>query len=269
MSPLARLISKRVAPACLPIALCSSGCGALNALEDGETTVFVFSTHHATPENGTFPLRGEDQMPRVFQNDQGWTVTLLESYVTIAAVTMVRCNGDREELTMFWGPCPEDLRDEDLETLTVAGKSIRPGDFCALEVEYGPYMTPVIDDAETTRHQTPDNESVTGTTIYLRGAANLPGEEPIQFELRAPAGTVVSLDTSNLEGPGDPLTVGHDQDFPVELTVSKTYDRFFDGIDFNTWDPAALAPTLIDILQDQTKVNLGLRVQMEDPAAEG
>ena len=76
---------RRLVPtALLTSALCLSGCGALG-IDEGGATVFVFSTHHATPENGTFPLRGEDKMPRVFLNDMGWTVTLLESYVTTSS----------------------------------------------------------------------------------------------------------------------------------------------------------------------------------------
>jgi hypothetical protein len=257
-------VFRRIAPVvAVTAASLSAGCGALDSLENGGSTVFVFSTHHATPDLGTFPFRGGDQMPRVFDTDQGWTVTLLESYVTLSAVTLVRCNDDFDELTMFWGPCPEDLREEDLETLSVAGKRVSPGDFCGLEVEYGPYMTPVIDDsaeAESTRHQTPDNESVTGATVYLRGAAQMDDETPIQFELRATESGVAYLDLGDIEGPGDPLTVDHEEDFPPELTVSKTYDRFFDGIDFNVWDPAELEGRLVDILIDESKVNLGLRV---------
>jgi hypothetical protein len=253
------------------LALVSAGCGALSSLEDG-ATVFVFSTHHATPVNGGFPLRGEDQMPRVFDNDTGWTVTLLESYVTTSAVTMVRCGGDTDDLTMFWGPCPEDLRDEDLATLSVAGSELDAGDYCELQVEYGPYKTPVIDESaqdQTTRHTTPDNERVTGATVYLRGAARQGNDDPVQFELRASDSALVALDLSEIEGAGDPLTISRKDDFPAELTVSKTYDRFFDGVDFATWDPSELEGRLIDILVDETRVSLGLRVQMDDEPAAG
>lgn len=241
----------------------ASGC--LDRLESGGATVFVFSTHHATPVDGIFPARGDDQKPRVFDTDTGWTVTLLESYVTTSAVTLVACNGESLPLNMFWGPCPEDLRDEDLDTLTVAGNKASPGDFCELQVEYGPYTTPVIDDSEieSTRHQTPDNDDVMGATVYLRGAARMGGGDSIPFELRATDDLLVALDLSQLEGEGNPMTVAHQEDFPKELTVSKTYDRFFDGVDFDAFDAEALEDNLLDILEEQTRVSLGPRVMAE------
>src|SRR5687767_6486581 len=89
--------------------LAASGCGTLDQLEDGGATVYVFSTHHATPIDGIFPARGEEDMPRVFDNDLGWQITLQESYITTASVTLVRCNSEPVPLNMFWGPCPEDM----------------------------------------------------------------------------------------------------------------------------------------------------------------
>lgn len=244
--------------------LAASGCDALARLEDGGATVFVFSTHHATPEDGVFPFRGDDEMPRQFLNDEGWEITLLESYVTISAVTLVNCNGDQLPLDMFWGPCPEDMRSTDLETVTVAGKKARPGNFCSLLVEYGPYTTPTIsDEGESSRHQTPDNESVEGATIYLRGGARLDGGENIDFELRATGTTVVELDLSALEGPGKPMNVGQKENFPKELLVSKTYDRFFDGIDFETYDADEHQDGLLDTLDLESQVQEGTTVQMQ------
>ena len=134
------------------LSLLASGCHALDRFEDGGATVFVFATHHATPENGSFPFRGDENQPRTFESSDGWTVTLLEAYVTISAVTLIGCNGSEHELRMFWGPCPEDLRDRDLATLTVAGNHVGEGEYCALEVEYAAYMPPIIDEeAEDTR----------------------------------------------------------------------------------------------------------------------
>ena len=37
-----------------------------------------------------------------------------------------------------------------------------------------------------------------------------------------------------------PVRVTGDEDFPVELTLAKTYDRLFDGIDFGAADEADL-----------------------------
>jgi hypothetical protein len=243
------------------------GCGAFDRFEDGGATVFVFATHHATPENGAFPGRGEEDMPRVFDTDDGWNVTMLEGYVTISAVTLVGCNGSERELNMFWGPCPEDLKDQDLATLTVAGNRASEGDYCGLRVTYAPYQTPVVDeDHDETRHQTPTNPDVQGSTIYLRGGARLGDGEFTQFELKSSETVVVDLSLEDLEGEGHPLNVAHREDFPKELLVSKTYDRFFDGVDFTSFDPAATEVMLPQVLHDETKVSEGTIVAIDETA---
>lgn len=253
--------------AAMALVLLTAGCGALERFEDGGATVFVFTTHHATPNpDGSFPGRGDDEMPRVFDNTEGWTVTLLEAYVTISEVTVVGCDGSEHELNMFWGPCPEDIKTQDLATLTVAGNKLGEGDYCGLRVTYAPYETPVVDpDAEETRHETPANPSVQGATIYLRGGAQLGDGEFTQFELTSSETVVVDLSLEDIEGEGRPLHVAHREDFPEELLVSKTYDRFFDGEDFTTFDPAAAQARLADVLAAQTRVSLGTVVTMDDP----
>lgn len=228
--------------------------------------MFVFSTHHATPEDGVFPQRGEDDKPRKFLNDQGWEVTLLESYVTIAAVSLVDCGGTEHPMDMFWGPCPEDLRDEDLAALTVAGNKLPAGNYCELLVQYGPYDTPVIDEnANNTRHQTPANSEVLGSTVYLDGGARIEQTgDAIDFRLRATGSAVVRLDLSDIEGQGRPLNVGQKENFPLELTISKTYDRFFDGIDFENYESTELEGDLISILEENTRINRGTSISTED-----
>jgi hypothetical protein len=251
-----------------------AGCGALERFEDGGATVFVFATHHATPENGAFPGRGAEDMPRVFDTAEGWTVTMLEGYVTISGVALIGCNGREHELDMFWGPCPEDLKEQDLATLTVAGKRVPKGDYCTLRVTYAAYETPIVDeDHEETRHETPSNPAVQGATAYLRGGAQLGEGAFTQFELATAATVVVDLDLGSIEGEGRPLNVAHRESFPKELLVSKSYDRLFDGVDFASFDPAATAAMLPDALEENTHVSLGTVVQIEnidvDPALGG
>ena len=246
------------------LSLLASGCHALDRFEDGGATVFVFATHHATPENGSFSFRGDENQPRTFESSDGWTVTLLEAYVTISAVTLIGCNGSEHELRMFWGPCPEDLRDRDLATLTVAGNHVGEGEYCALEVEYAAYMPPIIDEeAEDTRHEVPTNPDVQGSTIYLRGGARLGDGDSTNFQLTSPATITVDLDLSEIED-GSPLHIAHQEDFPKELLVSKTYDRYFDGVDFNAFDEASLEARLPQLLADETRVSLGTVVELPE-----
>ena len=247
----------------LSFALCAAamvgGCAAPQS-----TLLYVFSTHHATPEDGAFPERGLDEQPRIFDNDEGWTVTLVESYVTIERITLVSCGGAATGLNMFWGPCPEDLRVADLQVLTVAGNKVDPDDYCQLVVDYGHYRMPEIDPASTdTRHQVPENEAVDGTTVYLRGGASQNPEDPlVEFELRGTKTQSVALDLSTVDE-GGPLRVDPEEAFPIELTISKTYDRFFDGIDFDAYDPDDLEDDLDGILEDETKVQLGKTVMVD------
>jgi hypothetical protein len=121
----------------------------------------------------------------------------------------------------------------------------------------------VDEDHDETRHETPSNESVQGTTIYMRGGAQLGDGEFTQFELTTPETVVVELDLSDLEGEGRPLNVGHREDFPKELLVSKTYDRFFDGVDFTVFDPAAVEASLPQVLAEQTEVSEGTIVVID------
>lgn len=218
-----------------------------------------------------FPDRGGEDMPRTFENDTGWTVTLLESYITISSLTLVACDGTPYPLEMFWGPCPEDLREEDLDILTVAGGKMPEGYYCGLQVGYGPYHAPAVDPGdEDSRHDIPMNSEVDGTTVYLEGGAtrNVEGEDPVMFELENDRELVVDLDLSELGGPGSPLHIAAKENFPKELTVSKTYDRFLDGVDFSSFDADDVEDELDNVLRDNTRVQEGPQVKMFDPEDE-
>ena len=246
----------------LVLAIAVLGTVGCDRFEGTGAIVNVFATHHATPEDGLFPFKGEEDQPRVFEGEDGWQITLAESYITISSVTLVSCSGAAHDLKMFWGPCPEDLRTEDLQTLTVAGLKVPPGDYCNLEVEYAPYEMPVIDEDADTRHDVPDNEEVEGATIFLNGIAHR-GEDSVPFVLKSGEEFTVDLDLTAPEGPGAPMRVRPSENFPKELTVSKTYDRFFDGVDFSAFDEAAVEANLDDVLEDQTRVASGQIIEPE------
>lgn len=242
--PLLLLIA--AAPGCI-----DSGAGEL---------ITIFATHHATPEDDSFPFRGDDLQPRVFDLEDGWELTLAESYVTIASTTLISCSGSEHELRMFWGPCPEDLRRADLEALTVAGLKVPPGDYCALEVQYAPYENPIIEEDTETRHVVPALEDVEGDSVFLRGIARHATEDDVPFQLENGEDFTVRLDLSELEGPGNPLTIRRDQDFPTEVTITKTYDRFFDQVDWENFDEQLLEDSIDEVLADQTRVTRGLTI---------
>lgn len=237
----------------VPLLIFATSSGAcLDDLQNNSELVTIFATHHATPDGESFPFRGDDLQPRVFDVN-GWEVTLADSYITIASTTLISCSGREHDLRMFWGPCPEDLRRADLGVLTVSGLKVPPGDYCELLVEYAPYETPMIDEETDTRHVVPTNPDVEGDSIFLRGIARR-GDESVPFQVESDENFVVELDLSELEGEGNPMTVGRNQDFPKDLTITKTYDRFFDLVDWENFDEASLEADLDEVLEDQTRV---------------
>lgn len=238
-----------------------TGCGALEPLEDDGAQLHVFAAHHATPEGGRFPARGENEKPRVFTTDEGWEVTLLEPYVTIIDVAAYDCYGGGDTLEMYWGPCAEDMRQADLDPITVAGLHLPSGEYCAISVHYGPYNPGPKQSPDEVRHPQPTNADVFGSSIYLRGAAEKEGHDQVQFELRVTGSRWVELDISGIEG-GSPMAVEHKESFPKELTVAKSYDRFFDGIDFSSFDQDEVEDGLMDTLEDETRVFLGSEVDV-------
>ena len=62
---------------------------------------------------------------------------------------------------------------------------------------------------------------------------------------------------------GGPPTINADEAFPVDLTLSKTYDRFFDGIDFNAFDEADIEQNVLAMLEEDSRVAVGTRVVAE------
>ena len=78
------------------------------------------------------------------------------------------------------------------------------------------------------------------------------------FTLKNGESFTVDLDLEGPDGPGAPMRVRPTENFPKELTVSKTYDRFFDGVDFTAFDEAGIEASLDEILADQTRVASGL-----------
>jgi len=231
----------RAALACAAI----TGCA---AFEDNAAQVNMFATHHAAPVAGVIPNAGEDDQPRVFDNDEGWTITLVDAYIVTTGARLVRCDSSVFELDLFWGPCPEDLRGEDLELLSVAGLGVPPGEYCELQVDFGPYVRPELGPgADAPVHEIPESPQVEGASVYLRGLAERNGEQ-VAFEHRATDRVVVEFDLVADDPTGEPTTITTDEGFPKELTTSKTYDEFFLGVDFATYEPAAYDAELGELL---------------------
>jgi hypothetical protein len=217
-------------------------------LQNDSTLVDVLVTHHATPEDGMFPDRGGEGEMRVFQSDEGWTIQLVDAIIVTSATTLHECDDASVAIDMYWGALPEDISGRDLDTLTLGSTKVDSAEFCGLTVHYGPYV-PGADAAPRS------NEKIDGATLYLRGAATKDATT-IPFEIRVTDSVDVDLDLSTIVE-GGPLHVDGSQDFPTELTVGKTYDRFFDGIDFATATQSDLQAHTLAVLALETTVDVG------------
>jgi hypothetical protein len=178
------------------------------------------------------PSHEGDQL--VFANDMGWQVFVNEAFVTTSAVTLLSCDGERFDVEMYWGALAENLGiTADAEIEGVGGVRADSGTYCELLVEYGP-----ADEAD-------------GATVLLTGSA-VRGDEHIDFTWRSELELDVQVDISDIEN-GGPFSISTDQHFSKKLTVSKTYNHLFDGVDFSqVLDQADIDDLLADSLRHAT-----------------
>jgi hypothetical protein len=240
------------------LAVGSTGCSALVDLIDGDpvATVKFHATHAGTPTEDGFPDLGDEETTRVFTNDQGWLISIHELYVTTAQVRLVRCSASEgTSIEMFWGACPEDfVSTNDRETFPLGAVTVTDGDFCRVDVHFAPF----IHEAESDEHINPDNPMIEGNTILLNGIARR-GEgmtlEEVPFSVVSDTVVVAEVDIGGIEQ-GQPFHL-EDENFARDITLLKTYDHFFDGIDFATATPAEIEAAVLSSLELDTRAYLG------------
>ena len=242
-------------------AVFGAGCDLIEAIKGGgksPTLVQLMVTHHATPENGSFPSLSVGDAA-TFETDEGWTVSLRSAYVTTASASLHECSGGTVEFDSFNGPLPENINDEDLDLFTFAGVEVEASSFCGMTVEYGPFVA----DDETARayDMGDDANKVRNATYYFEGVARK-GDVVVDFELSGDDTVAADLDLSTIMN-GGPVRISTNEAFPVDLTLSKTYDRFFDGVDFSSFDAADMDANIMAVLELETRVTFGTRVSAE------
>jgi hypothetical protein len=226
----------------------SSGCELADAFSGKNgTLVQVSTTHHATPEDGLFPSRGGDGEFRVFETDEGWQVTLVEAFVVTRDLQLEDCSGNVIDVELYWGHLAEDIKVTDLDPVTVGGTELSDVSLCGVTVTYGPF------DATTTDGPSEDDAMVHGATIYLKGFAERRNKQ-VPFEIRATDDVRSHLDL--LQAGNGPVRIDGNEAFPVELTFSKTYDRFFDGVDFSTFSAEDLEAQVLAVLELETQLRV-------------
>lgn len=240
-------------------ALFGSGCDLIDVFnEEGTTLVQLMVTHHATPENGQFPDLSDGEL-RTFETDTGWTVYLQAAYVTTTHATLRDCSGGAVDFDAHWGSLPENLGSTDLDLHSFGAVDVEAGDYCELTVEYGPYVA--SGEAARNYDMGDHRDNVEGSTFFFQGVAQK-GDLTIDFEITGNQPIVVDVDLSSVMG-GGPLVVDADEAFPIDLTLSKTYDRFFDGVEFDGITDEDLRNNVAAVLELETRVNHGTRVAAE------
>jgi hypothetical protein len=236
---------------CTLLAFASPGCD----LELGKSvaTVRFFATHAGTLGESGYPNYGDQETTRVFVTDMGWQVALSEVYVTTADIRLVPCEQPTgTSIEMFWGPCPESfVSTNDLESVPLGAVTVDDGDYCHVDVVFGPYVAPSGGD----EHVALGNQMIEDKTMVVIGVARR-GEgatlEEVPFQIVSDVEVIARLDTSEIEM-GKPIVL-EDENFPRDLTIIKTYDRFFDGIDFATATPADIETAILDALELDTVI---------------
>lgn len=204
--------------ALVPLVAFSTGCqDFFDQLTQRSGIVDVFVTAHSTPDAEGKPASRNGQQ-LYFTNDMGWEVYIDEGFVTTAGVTLVDCGGEETDVEMYWGAQAENLADTaDKDINGVGGVRALSGDYCALEVEYGPAEDSMSDAAM-------------GATAFFTGSA-VRGDEHIDFVWRSEVQVETEVDISKAEF-GQPFHISETQNFAKQLTVSKAFNHIFDGVDF-------------------------------------
>lgn len=220
-----------------------AGCDFITGPDTAKIT--VQAVHHATPDRlGNIPNLGNSGEARRFDSDEGWSITLGEGFATIASVVLEDCYGQFAEIELQNGVIAEDFNAADLTPQLIGTLEVGKVDICAVTVRYAPF-----DDSLS--EVKPRSANIEGNTVYLSGLATKSGVEA-PFEIRAAATLEVRRELKNAEGL--PLRVSGNESFPIELHLSKTYDRFFDGIDFNAAGGADLAQQALAVLELETRI---------------
>ena len=239
--------------------IAGAGC---DLLGNDDTVTAINGAHHASrTDAGVLPDYGGDGEPRTFTNDLGWTITLTDGFVVTTAVRIETCDGEGVDLEMPFGPFPEYWLDLDKDVTDFARGPLKKGEYCKLIVEYGRYLADTAAMAADAPFPVDSLERIEGATLTLIGYAErddgMGGVETKSFALRSAETVNVAVSLETITSKGGRFRVAGDEQNQIDLTVSKTYDQFFAGVDFASFDPAALEADLPRLLGEQTGVIVG------------
>ncbi len=241
--------------------LVAAGCDVFSA--QPVHTVINAAHHAARGEDGKLPNYGNPGEERIFTNDLGWVITLSDGFVVTTAAKIEPCEGEGVATNLPFGPLPEYWLDQDVNVVDFADVDLAADKYCNLIIEYGRYQSDLAKMAMDKPFAVRDPARVEGTTLYLAGYADKPdgkgGMITKNFGFRSDQTVIVNLDMRTLDD-GEEWRITGDEPNMRNLTVIKTYDEFFKGVDFETLDQAAFEAELPARLAAQTRVITGTSV---------
>lgn len=238
------------------------GLGGCEAVFNPTTTVSLAISHHGTrDETGMLPNFGEPEAARIFVNDAGWEITLAEAVIVMTAAQIESCVGESFDFQLPYGPFPEHQLAQDKDLVDFATVDLPEGEYCKLRVEYGRYQAALAAQAFDTPYTLKGHAPIEGLTVYLSGTAEREDGtgEVANFGFQTANTAIVELDLSASEE-GHPFTITTKEPGGKALTVAKTYDAFFRGVDFADYDKALVEASLLEVLKAETYVKVGPQV---------
>lgn len=225
------------------------GCDVLGI--DDASLVNVFVAHAPTAQGDAPPELGQAEYPREFVNDEGWAIVLGEAYVTVSGVRLVACNGNEQEVDLYWGACAEDfVNTDDAVALGIGGIVTAPGAYCEAIVTYGRFT---ID--EDSNHALPGNDDMENNSVLLGGYAEKDGEV-VDFSFVTDEEFQARVDLTQIQD-GGVFRVAPQSPLPKDLTIVKPYNHFFDGVDFNDFDDNVVEDAVQNSLEQYTLAIVG------------
>jgi hypothetical protein len=237
-----------------------AGCGIVDLIKGNEVaTVRMFATHSGSPTDDGWPDYGDSITTRVFTNDMGWLISLSEVYVTTAEVRLVECSAELgEEIEMFWGACPEDfVHTDDRESLALGAITVGDGSYCRIDVTFAPY----VPSEQSADHINPENPMIENHTVLINGVARRgmgPDIEEVPFQVLSDVAVTARANISKLDN-GTAFKLD-DENVPRDLTILKTYDTFFEGIDFSVATPEEIETAVLAGLEFDTVIYKGAEI---------
>jgi hypothetical protein len=231
-----------------------------------EATVLtvVNAAHHGTRVDGKLPNLGDPEEARVFTNDMGWTINLIEGFAVTSTAVIESCDGTQIVVGTPFGPFPEYWTEQDKNVVDFGYADLPKGTYCKLILEYGRYQANVASAADDQPFPIKDLMQVEGRTLFLAGYAEKPdgvgGTITQNFGLETDQTVQVPLDLSAAGVNGGPFKITGEENATPNLTVLKAYDALFQGVEFDKLDTAAFNASLPKRLTDSTSVIYGTTV---------